>query len=246
MASGRRFRPTFWPTLFTVPALMVLIGLGAWQIERLNWKNALVDTFDARMALPPVAAPLSIESMDAWRYRRVELVGVYQHQKEILMTGRPFEGTAGFHVLTPFLLRDNRIIIVNRGWVPEKLRASKDRPETLIEGLVTVQGIIREDKRRGSFVPDNEPRNEVWLYVDTDQMASHRDIVPVAPYYVDAIRAEGPYQLPIGASTEIKVRNEHLQYAVTWFLLAGTLLVIYVIYHFRRPEDEPGNGPDPV
>ena len=242
MSSGRRFRPTFWPTLFTIPALLVLIGLGSWQVERLRWKTELVETFDAQIAQEPVTAPATIENIDRWQYRRVRLVGVYQHDKEILMTGRTFEGNAGFHVLTPLLLNDDRIIIVNRGWVPEKLRARKSRPETLIEGLVTVLGIVREDKRRGAFVPDNEPKNEVWLYVDTNQMAAHREIVPVAPYYVDAIRAPGPYVLPIGASTEIAVRNEHLQYAATWFLLAGTLLVIYVIYHYRRPEAEPDGG----
>jgi surfeit locus 1 family protein len=245
MSSGRRFRLTFWPTLFTVPALLVLIGLGSWQIERLQWKDQLVETFDARMAQEPVEAPAAVENVSQWQYRRVQLSGVFQHNKEILMTGRTFEGSAGFHVLTPLLLNDDRIVIVNRGWVPEKLRGRNKRPETLIDGLVTIQGILREDKRRGSFVPDNEPKNDVWLYVDTNQMASHRDIVPVAPYYVDAIRAPGPYVLPIGASTEIVVRNEHLQYAVTWFLLAGTLLVIYVIYHYR-PEDEMDAGPGPA
>lgn len=222
---------------------MVLIGLGSWQVERLNWKQQLIDTFEARMAQQPVAAPLKVDNMGQWKYRLVKLDGVYQHDKEILMTGRTFEGSAGFHVLTPLLLQDNRIVIVNRGWVPEKLRAREKRPETLVEGLLTIQGILREDKRRGPFVPDNEPKNEVWLYVDTNEMASHREIFPVAPYYVDAIRAPGPYVLPIGASTQIAVRNEHLQYAVTWFLLAATLLVIYVIYHYRRPEDEEGQGP---
>ena len=246
MSSGRRFRPTFWPTLFTIPALLVLIGLGSWQVERLNWKSQLIDLFDTRIAQDPVEPPASLENVKKWKYRRVQLVGVFQHEKEILMTGRTFEGSAGFHVLTPMLMQDDRIIIVNRGWVPEKSRARGKRPETLIEGLVTVLGIVREDKRRGPFVPDNEPQNEVWLYVDTHQMASHREIVPVAPYYVDAIRAPGPYVLPIGASTEIAVRNEHLQYAVTWFLLAGTLLVIYVIYHCRRPEDETGEDSSPA
>lgn len=242
MFSGRRFRPTLWPTLFTIPALIVLIGLGAWQIERLQWKNALIETFDARMALPAVDAPERIASMADWTYRRVKLVGVYQHQKEILLTGRTFEGNAGFHVLTPLLLSDDRIIMVNRGWIPEKFRDQAKRADTLVEGLVTIEGIVREDKRRGTFVPDNEPENEIWLYVDTHQMAAHREIVPVADYYVDAIRPPGPYSLPIGASTELSVRNEHLQYAVTWFLLAGTLLVIYVIFHLRRPEDPAPDG----
>jgi surfeit locus 1 family protein len=244
MFSGRRFRPTFWPTLFTIPALTVLIGLGSWQVERLNWKNKLVETFNAQIALDPTDAPVAIKDMEDWRYRRVRLQGVFQHEKEILMTGRPFEGSAGFHVLTPFLLNDNRIVIVNRGWVPEKQRKREKRPTTLVDGFVTVLGILREDRRRGAFVPDNEPHNEVWLYVDTNEMANHRKIFPIAPYYVDVIRDPGPYVLPIGASTTITVRNEHLQYAATWFLLAGTLLVIYFIYHFRRPEDEEGAGSD--
>lgn len=245
MSSGRRFRPTLWPTLFTIPALLVLVGLGSWQIERLQWKSQLVETFDARIALEPAAAPVAIDDMNKWRYRRIRLDGVFQHDKEILMTGRTFEGSAGFHVLTPMLLKDDRVVIVNRGWVPEKLRSRDKRPETLVDGLVTVMGILREDKRRGAFVPDNEPRNEVWLYVDTNEMASHREIVPVAPYYIDAIRDPGPYVLPIGATASITVRNEHLQYAMTWFLLAGTLLVIYVIYHYRRPEDEVSGGSAP-
>jgi surfeit locus 1 family protein len=243
MPTWRRFRPTLWPTLFTVPALLVLIGLGTWQVDRLQWKSHLIGTFDARMAEAPVPPPVAIEDMEKWRFRRVEPQGVFQHTKEILLTGRTFEGSAGFHVLTPLLLKDGRIVIVNRGWVPEKLHNRDSRPETLPQGLQTIQGIVRQDKRRGTFVPDNEPQNEVWLYVDTEQMAKHREIYPVAPYYVDAIRPPGPYVLPIGASTMVAVRNEHLQYALTWYLLAATLLVIYVIYHYR-PEDDLAGGSD--
>jgi len=108
----------------------------------------------------------------------------------------------------------------------------------MTSGLVDLIGILRLDKRRGYFVPDNEPANEVWLYVDTEQMARHRSIFPVAAYYVDALRQPGPYKLPIGAVATISLRNEHLQYAMTWFLLAATLAVIYVIYHMRREEDD--------
>jgi surfeit locus 1 family protein len=236
MSLPRRFRPTLWPTLFTIPAMIVLVGLGSWQIDRLQWKSELIATFEARMAQTPVAPPETIDDMAQWRYRLLQLDGVFQHDKEIQMTGRPFEGTAGFHVITPLILENSRVVLINRGWVPEKLRDPKTRVESLVRGLVSFQGILREDWRRGSFVPDNEPRNEVWLYVDTAQMARHRKVFPVAPYYVEAIRAPGPYVLPIGANIKITVRNEHLQYALTWFLLAGTLLVIYVIYHYQRPE----------
>lgn len=238
MSSQRRFRPTLWPTVFTVPALAVLIGLGSWQIDRMQWKTELIDRFESRVAAPVVDAPDAVNDWDAWRFRRVQMTGVFQHEKELMITGKPFEGTAGFHVITPLLLEDGRIILVNRGWIPEKNRDRATRPKSLTQGLVTVEGILRQDKRRGRFVPDNEPQNEVWLYVDTDEMASHREIVPVAGYYVDAIRPPGPYKLPIGATTDISVRNEHLQYAMTWYLLACALVGVYFFYHYRRPEDE--------
>ncbi|MBM85068.1 MAG: surfeit locus 1 family protein [Rhodospirillaceae bacterium] len=238
MPTRRRFQPTLWPTIITVPALIVLVALGTLQVDRLQWKSALIENFETMVSQPLVPPPQSVSDWKTWRFRRVSMTGVYQHQKEILLTGKTFEGTAGFHVITPFLVRDGRIILVNRGWVPDKLSERERRPETLIQGLVKVEGILRQDKRRGYFVPDNEPNNEVWLYVDTDEMSRHREIVPVASYYVDAIRRPGPYALPIGATTEVTVRNEHLQYAITWYLLAATLAVIYFIYHYRRPDEE--------
>ena len=108
--------------------------------------------------------------------------------------------------------------------------------EFLITGK-TVDGLIRQDRLKGYFVPDNEPQNDVWLYIDTAEMAEARDLGPVLPYFVDQLRAPGPLKMPIGADSEIHVRNEHLSHAATWALLALTLIVIYVIYHMK-PEDE--------
>lgn len=235
----RRFRPTLWPTLFTIPAVIVMLSLAAWQFQRLAWKTELIETFEARVAAEPVPAPAEIEDLDAWRFRRVTATGHFDYEREIQITGKPFEGTAGFHVVTPLRTTDGFTLIVNRGWVPERDRRPADRPETLPDGEVTVVGIVRRDAVRGSFVPDNEPANDVWLYVDIAEIARERGLgAPVANYYVDVLRPAGPYTLPIGAKSSIDVRNEHLQYAITWLLLAATLVVIYVLYHCRR-EDEP-------
>lgn len=202
-------------------------------MDRLQWKSGLIATFEKRMMEEAVLPPIEINDLNQWRYRRIKLEGIFQHEKELLMTGRTFEGTAGFHVLTPLLLFDNRIVLINRGWIPEKLKERQSRPNTLISGPIRFLGILREDKKRGFFVPDNEPQNEVWLYVDTVEMAEHRKIYPVAPYFIDQIRKSGVRELPIGVSTEINLRNEHLQYAFTWFSLAIILLIIYTIYHCR-------------
>ena len=236
--SFRRFRPTLWPTVFTIPVLAVLVALGSWQVHRLAWKTELIANFEARVAEAPVAAPDRIDDIDAWRYRRVLLSGRFLNDKELHVTGKTYEGNAGFHVITPLVTDGGLTFLVNRGWVPEARRRPDARPETVTDGPVEVVGMVRDDLLRGYFVPDNDPAKEVWLYVDTGQMAAHRGLGPVAGYYVDAIRPPGPFQLPIGATTTVTVRNEHLSYAVIWFSFALTLAAIYFIYHWRREEAE--------
>ena len=168
----RRFTPTLWPTLFTIPALLVLVGLGTWQLQRMQWKTEIIDTFEARMSDKAIDPPARVEDIEKWRFKRVTLVGEFLHQKEFTITGKTFEGTAGFHLITPLQSADGRITLINRGWIPERLRLGNTRPETLKKGSVRVDGIIREDKKKGYFVPENEPQNNVWLYINSEQMAA--------------------------------------------------------------------------
>ncbi len=243
MFGNRRFRPTFWATFFTIISVAFMLSLCYWQLERLAWKSNLIDQFESRVEASPVALPNSIDDIENWRYKRVRLEGTYLHDKELLVTGKPFKGNAGFHLITPMTLVDGRTVLVNRGWIQLKRNGPVDTAPMHFEGLQTVDGLIRQDRLKGYFVPDNEPDNEVWLYIDTVEMAAERGLGPVLPFYVDRLRDSGPLKMPIGAEGKIHVRNEHLSYAVTWALLALTLIVIYVIYHFK-PEDETEPGSD--
>lgn len=233
------FRPRLWPTLFTVPAVLIMAGLGTWQLERLAWKTALIDDFESRVSAPPASPPAAIDDAASWRFRRVQATGRFLNDRELQLTGRPFEGNAGFHVLTPFVVDGGPTVLVNRGWVPLDRRRPAARPETLPDGPVMVDGIIRIAGQKGAFVPDNEPGRDIWFTVEPGPMAARLGIGPVANYYIDALRRTGrPTELPIGAVPSIHLRNEHLQYAVTWFLLAATLLVVYVVWHRQADRKE--------
>lgn len=233
------FRPRLWPTVFTVPAVLAMLGLGAWQLDRLAWKSALIDSFESRVEAEPVAPPATVEDPEAWQFRRVRATGRFLNDKELQLTGRPFEGTAGFHVLTPFVVDGGPTVLVNRGWVPMDRRRPEVRPETLPKGPAAVDGIVRIAGRKGYFVPENEPANDVWFTVEPARMAEHLGIGEVANYYVDALRpSERPTELPIGAVPSIQMRNEHLQYAATWFLLALTLIAVYVVWHRQMDRKE--------
>ena len=92
----RRFTPTLWPTLFTIPALLVLVGLGTWQLQRMQWKTEIIDTFEARMSDKAIDPPARVEDIEKWRFKRVTLVGEFLHQKEFTITGKTFEELQGF------------------------------------------------------------------------------------------------------------------------------------------------------
>ena len=230
-----RFRPLLGPTLFTLPALLLMLGLGAWQLERLQWKTALIAERAERTHAPPVALPRAGDDLAAAEYRRVELTGSFLHDRELDLAARSHLGVPGYHIVTPFRLADGQTVLVDRGWVPLARKDARTRAQGQLAGEVTMAGIIRRPVGQGWLVPDNEPGHNVWFWFDLPAMASHAAIAgPLAPVYVDAAAAAIPGGYPLGGETRIELPNDHLQYAITWFALAIALVVIYLVFHHQR------------
>jgi surfeit locus 1 family protein len=231
-----RFRPTLWPTVFTIPALLVLLGLGTWQLDRLAWKTDLIAGIQSRIGAAP--APLDEVLAEAGddladvQYRRVSLTGAFRHDAEMYLAARSMNGNPGYHVVTPFEIAGGRAVLVDRGWVPLDKKDPASRAEGQGAGPVTLDGVIRVPRPAKSWLqPDNEPQNNMWFWVDLPAMAAHAGATGAAPVYIEAGPAETPGGFPIGGQTRVNLPNDHLQYAITWYALAVILAVIYVIYH---------------
>ena len=227
-----QFRPLLLPTLVSIPALIILVVLGTWQVQRLNWKTALIEQYTARSqsdSLPITALKQPIEGSE---FQRVGLTGRFAHDQEIYLTGRTYEGNAGFHVVTPFVDQTGRAFLVNRGWVSEAYRAPEQRAFSVIDEEISFDGIVRLPQRKGYFVPENEPDNGFWFTLKPDEIAAHlgRDTLETA-FYIDAVRGDEVITLPIAAELKIDVSNPHLNYAMTWYGLALALLGVYFAYH---------------
>lgn len=239
-ARRRRFRPALWPTLFTLPALAALLGLGTWQLYRLDWKTDLIAEREARGTAPAIVLPREIADPRALEFRRVRLAGRFLHEAEMYLSGRTFKGQVGVHVATPMVLADGRGLLVDRGWVPMARKDPASRAEGQPEGLVVVEALLRTGGWKGSamFRPDNRPEDNTWFWVDPEAMAARAGLKnPVTAVYAAAGPAENPGGLPVGGQTRVNLRNDHLQYAITWYALAVALVVIYVLFHLRhRPE----------
>lgn len=231
-----RFRTLLWPTLFTVPVLLALLALGSWQIERLFWKQDQIAERQAAVAAAPVAAPRSLEEARGMEFRHVTDEGVFLHDKEIFLGATSEAGRNGYQVLTPLREAGGRNVFVNRGFIPAELKDPLTRSEGEIAGTVRVQGLLRLPPagKPAWFLPDNRPDLNYWLWVDLSAIAAADKLDHVAPFYIDADATPNPGAWPKGGITRLELRNDHLQYAITWFSLAVALIVIYFLYYRRN------------
>jgi surfeit locus 1 family protein len=231
------FRPQLWPTLFTVPALLLLLALGSWQIQRLHWKEGLIAQRQAAVSAPPTTAPRSLEEARGMAFRHVNDEGVFLHDKEIFLGATSEGGMQGYQVLTPLREPGGRIVFVNRGFIPSELKDPAKRAAGQITDTVQVRGLLRLPSagRPAWLVPDNRPDLNYWFWVDLPAMGAAAKLDParVASFYIDADASPNPGGWPKGGVTRLALPNDHLQYAITWFSLAVALMVIYFLFHRR-------------
>ena len=240
MAVAVTFRPTLWATVAALAVLAVLVGLGSWQLDRRVWKEQVLETRAQRLTAPAVAyseiAAATDAALDVAEYRPIRLRGRYRPAGELKLLSRTRDGRAGFHVITP-LVADGAdgagaVVLVDRGWVPID---GADALAPLPIDPVEVDGFVRRFETPGRFTPDNDPITGTWFYLDRDQIAAALKVDAVAPFYVQRAPGAAPSDVyPAGGVPDVALRNPHLQYAITWYSLAGALLVIYVIFHVRR------------
>jgi surfeit locus 1 family protein len=232
-------------TALMLAALAVLLSLGFWQIKRLHWKEGLIAQIEARTEGAPITLDESLALVRKGQdpsYYRLRVEGRFHHDKEIYLYATA-DGRVGWHVIAPLETADGHMLLVDRGFVPDALKDPSSRPQGEVENVVTVTGIVRSPETQGLFMPDNEPGSNRWFWRDLPAMAGAMfpsRTIEVAPFFLDADKTPVPGGWPEGGQTRLTLPNNHLQYAITWFLMAVALLVIYGLYVrsvYRRRSD---------
>lgn len=211
-----------------IPGVLILLGLGSWQVQRLIWKNEANEFRTAQAQAEPMPLPLEVD-IDALAFRPVWVEGRFLHAQEMFLAARSHKSQTGYQVITPFETADGRAVLINRGWIPLDRKEPSTRAEGQVEGVVRIEGLIVPGGRPGWFTPDNRPDENFWFWVDLDSLAAHAGIPPQR-YLIDAGPAPNPGGLPIGGQTRVELRNEHFQYIVIWYALAVGLATIYVLF----------------
>jgi surfeit locus 1 family protein len=195
----------------------LFLALGAWQIQRLQWKSALIAQVDQRVHAVPAAAPPRADwarlSKDHDEYRHVRLRGRFLETPATLVRAATELGS-GFWALSPFQGDGGDIVLVNRGFIAAAAKQTVP-PASATE----VTGLLRMSERGGGFLHDNDPANDRWYSRDVAAIAAARGLSAVAPYFVDQ-DAGATGAAPVGGLTVVSFNNNHLVYALTWFAMA--------------------------
>ncbi len=234
-------------TLFMGLVIALLVGLGLWQLERRAWKEALIAKVEARVKAEPVGldeAIIMARGGEDVSYLRVRVEGRFAHDQERYLYALS-GNEPGWHVITPLMTAGGKAVLVDRGFVPKALMGPTSRRAGQVEGLVSVAGLARPPEQQGLFVPDNAPDENRWFWRDLSAMASSLPPATranLAPFFIDAEASSIPGGWPRGGETRLTFPNDHLQYAITWFLLAGCVLAVYLVYLRGRLRRGPGGG----
>jgi surfeit locus 1 family protein len=239
---SRIFAPRPFTTLLTIVLIAFLISLGRWQLRRADEKRVLFDSFAAGT---DASLPIDLRTPALRRYQHIEASGHYDQTRQVLIDNMVNAERAGYFVITPFALTGGGWVLVNRGWVP--LGASRaERPAIPVAG----------DTRRLRGRADNMPSPGIQMgtkaalvppYPVVAAFPSHREIAQLL--HESSWTPAADLVLLDPGEPDGYVRNwsapgfppmRHIAYAVQWFALALTLLVIYVVTNLRRGETPAG------
>lgn len=238
--------------------LAILLALGTWQVQRLHWKEALIERVNKRLEAEPVTVANVLQAAngrpEAIDYTPVTLSGTFEldHSFFEFTTHKGQSGWNVFNLLKSAMpIGDGASVymLVNRGFIPYDARKNWTDVAPLPSGNQTVTGLLRVPplKKPGSLMPDNEPDNGLYYWRDLQTMAMAAGLKggEVSQYYLDQGLPGGPVPVtgkyPIPGTTIISFPNNHLQYAVTWYGLALALLGVGSYFLYARRKTKPAS-----
>jgi surfeit locus 1 family protein len=227
------------PIVFAAAAVTVFVALGTWQLQRRVEKLALIETLDRCLSAVPTALP----ARSLWpqldraedEYRRVRFSAAFMPAAHALVYAgpSPFPSDmpgAGYWVFALARTTSGDLLVVNRGYVPEGEKDANSRAANDGAANVEVIGVMRWPQARSYFAPADDPLRNLWFVRDHLAIARAKGWGEVAPFYVELEEPPPTGGLPRPALFRPNIRNEHLQYAITWFGLAAVLIVMLVLW----------------
>ena len=215
------------PGLVVAVAVLILLGLGTWQVYRLRWKQGIL----AQIAAAEHQAPVPLADTPP-AYGRVSVTGRFRFDQAVVLgvdvRDTPHGAVMGHYQLVPLQRDTGPALLVNRGWVPDT--ATPEQPD----GVLTVIGYARPPDHAAWFAPADDPAHRRFYTLDPRAIAEAIGAGPVLPFSLTVLGPAADAKYPIPAADFPRPPNNHLTYALTWYSMAVILLVIFVIRIRKR------------
>ena len=226
--------------LFTLAMVAVLVGLGFWQLQRRAEKHRLIAALDERLAVAPAALPQASAwaglTPDRDEFRRVSFTATYAPLPDAMVYSsgsavRDDISGPGAWAFLPVRLVSGEIVAVNAGFVQNTMqdRAQQDRATSrLVTGQpVALTGYLRFPESAASFTPAENTGKRLWFVRDVPAMARALGWGPIAPFYIDLEAPVPGSGTPKPGPLRVHLKDDHLQYAITWFGLATVMTIAF-------------------
>jgi surfeit locus 1 family protein len=228
--SARRLRPLLWPGVMAFAMLLVLSALGAWQIQRLHWKEGIIAQIAAAERAPAAPMPARPRPFEKIFVRGRFLPGPTALYGVDVRERERDGGIMGGQLIQPFRADDGTLMLVDRGWVPDSDRDGVPYPP----GETTLTGFTRLPVAPWTFGAPDDPATRRFFTLDPARIAAALGMPKVAPYTLEVMGPTVPGVLPQPAQHLPRPPNNHLNYAMTWFGLAGALVVIFISWSRKK------------
>jgi cytochrome oxidase assembly protein ShyY1 len=229
--------------VFTVVMVALLVGLGLWQLQRRAEKHALIATLTERLA----AAPAPLPPPSQWRaltaardeFRRVSFSATYARLADAMVYSsgsavREDISGPGTWAFLPARLSSGETVVVNAGFVPNTMqdRSVEDRAAAplLTDRPVMLTGYLRFPESAGLVTPAESLATRLWFARDHLSMAQALSWGEVAPFYIDLETPVPESGIPKPGALQVHLRDDHMQYAITWFSLAGAVTIAFLVW----------------
>ena len=196
------------------------MSLGFWQLYRLSWKLDLINQIENSLKIDPV----ELKNVEKKNYLRIKTSGQIDFEKQIYLYNLNETGKPGFEVINPIKI-GNEDYLINRGWISFD---QKNKPEINVVDQKNIIGTLMLQSKSSSFKPKNEVDKNYWFTLDREDILKFTG----KNFSKYIIYLNGNYENPRPRVITAKISNNHKKYAITWFSMAISILLIYL--YFRK------------
>ncbi len=207
-------------SVFVYFIILILLSLGFWQIYRLNWKLELIEQIENSLKNDPV----ELSNIEKKNYLRIKTRGDIDFDKQIYLYNLNDNGKPGFEVINPIKIGDENYLM-NRGWIPFE---KKDLPEINLVNQNQIVGTLMLQTKPSTFKPENDIEKNYWFTLNREDISKFTG----RNFSQYVIYLNGDYKIPKPRVITAKISNNHKKYAITWFSMAISILLIYL--YFRK------------